>query len=162
VDNSKKCFKCGLEKALSEFYNHKAMADGHLNKCKDCTRKDSRETRDKNLDYYLEYDRQRANLPKRVETRLKYSQTPEGRLAAARAKSKWAESNLIKRAAITIVNNAVRDGRLEKGKACANCGKTGRLEAHHDDYAFPLVVRWLCCKCHREWHKLNGPGANAQ
>lgn len=37
----KKCFKCGLEKDLKEFYKHKAMKDGHLNKCKSCTKKDS-------------------------------------------------------------------------------------------------------------------------
>ena len=37
----KKCFKCGVEKPLTEFYVHPKMGDGHLGKCKDCTKKDS-------------------------------------------------------------------------------------------------------------------------
>lgn len=41
--DTKICFKCGRELPLSSFYKHPQMGDGHLNKCKDCTRKDVKE-----------------------------------------------------------------------------------------------------------------------
>jgi len=41
--NSKICFKCGEDKPLSAYYKHKKMGDGHLNKCKDCTKRDVKE-----------------------------------------------------------------------------------------------------------------------
>lgn len=58
----KKCFKCGLEKPLDEFYKHPRMADGHLNKCKECAKKDIHENYDKNAQSsdYIEKERARG------------------------------------------------------------------------------------------------------
>lgn len=55
----KKCFKCGIEKELSEFYKHPRMGDGHLNKCKDCTRRDSIDTYNKNTQSQKFYEKER-------------------------------------------------------------------------------------------------------
>jgi hypothetical protein len=45
----KRCFKCGIEKELSEFYAHPRMGDGHLNKCKQCTKNDVHNNYRKNI-----------------------------------------------------------------------------------------------------------------
>jgi hypothetical protein len=26
------------------------------------------------------------------------------------------------------------------------------IHAHHDNYHEPLNVRWLCTRCHKQWH----------
>jgi hypothetical protein len=145
MHDSKICFKCNIEQPLSEFYKHKMMADGHLNKCKTCTKNDAKENTLKNPEYYKEYDIIRNQLPHRKEYKKK-------------ANDKWKQENVIKRAASLIVNNHVRDGKLMKPDNCSICGiEPTRLHGHHDDYAKPLSVRWLCPKCHTAWHKINKP-----
>jgi hypothetical protein len=40
---SKYCIICKIEKPIDMYYKHPNMADGHLNKCKDCTKMHTRE-----------------------------------------------------------------------------------------------------------------------
>jgi len=57
---TKKCFKCSKIKPLSAFYKHNEMTDGHLGKCKECTKKDVRLHRDNNIERVKKYDRDRG------------------------------------------------------------------------------------------------------
>lgn len=55
------------------------------------------------------------------------------------------------------VELAERRGEIVRAGACSECFRVGKVHAHHDDYNFPLAVRWLCPKCHKTWHSLNIP-----
>lgn len=98
--------------------------------------------------------RHKRDRAKRLKAMKEYAATPEGRAAHAEARRRWAERNAEKRKAHVAVGNAVRDGRLTKGP-CEDAGEdcAGRIEAHHDDYAKPLEVRWLCRAHHGAVHQ---------
>ena len=158
MQESKICFKCEVHQPMSEFYKHSAMADGYLNKCKNCAKKDTKENSIKNYQYYRDYDNARANIPSRVEARYEYAKTDAGRQASAKARLKWDSLNSIKKMAATLIRRAICSGKIIKEYSCSVCGGSGRIEGHHDNYNFPLVVRWLCSQCHCNWHKENGQG----
>lgn len=144
----KHCGSCQNFLPVSFFGKRAASNDGLSSKCKDCQRK---------------YDKERANLPHRVKAREDYAKSRQGKLAGSKAKKEWIIKNLIKRSANIMVGNAVRDGKLAKPSNCECCKQEHvRLHGHHDDYAFPLIVRWLCPRCHNKWHKENGEGKNAK
>lgn len=139
----KTCFKCLLEKSLESFYKHSGTKDGHLNKCKDCTRADVSKHRLLN-DSVREYDRKRGN------------RQPKGYVKQYRERFPNKYKAHIK------LNNSLRDGHIRRGEECERCGVVGGLEAHHDDYLSPLEVRWLCSRCHSLHHAEFGEGLNAK
>lgn len=139
---SKQCFKCLCEKPLSEFYKHSRMADGHLNKCKDCTKQDTHAHRHGQArEKVLAYDRERAKQPHRVEHML-------------RTIAKWKQEHPDRRRAHSKLWNALKSGAVTAWPVCAVPDCCSKPEAHHPDYASPLDVVWLCPAHHKQAHAI--------
>jgi len=51
----------------------------------------------------------------------------------------------------SMVKIAISSGKLFKQK-CQEC-ELEKVDAHHPDYSKPLLVVWLCRKCHNKLHK---------
>jgi ribosomal protein S27AE len=130
---TKPCIACSEQKSLTEYYPHKGMKDGLLNKCKACCRRYSIEFRNQHLEHYREYDRQRFK-------------TTERQQSLARRQKRYRASNPEKNKARNDVSRALRTGVLVR-QPCEKCGDI-KVDAHHDDYSKPLDVRWLCRRCH--------------
>lgn len=65
----------------------------------------------------------------------------------------WRKNNPEIIYAYSAVQNALKHGRLKKGKCEIGKNCKGRIEAHHDDYFKPLDVRWLCRRHHKKLHR---------
>jgi len=134
----KTCFKCGESQDIECFYAHPMMADGHLGKCKTCTKRDVQQ------DYRLKRDAKREYEKKR-------SKTEKRRQAKARYQRERRRRNPEKSRANRLVNYAVRSGKLVP-QPCERQPCDQKAQAHHEDYSKPLDVNWLCFKHHREHH----------
>lgn len=60
------------------------------------------------------------------------------------------------------VGLAIRRGDLQRMPCEACDSRSVYTHAHHDDYAKPLEIRWLCAGCHAKWHAINGEAKNAR
>jgi hypothetical protein len=115
---------------MEDFYRHSAMSDGHLGKCKDCTKLDMRIDRD-TKPRVREYDRERAKLPHRIAN-------------AVRITRAWR----LKHKDRVRAHNMAANAKLTAPALCEGCGLPKKLEKHHPDYSKPLLVVWFCKPCH--------------
>lgn len=136
----KLCIECGVEKDIAEFYRHKQMADGHLNKCKPCIKAAVNAHRLANIDRFRAYDRARAKNPARAKD-------------AAAVTKRWRKADSRRLAAHNAVARALKAGKIE-AKPCEwlGCVST-ETYAHHESYDKPLTLVWYCQPHHKARHK---------
>lgn len=130
----KKCFKCKIEKSITGFYSHKQMADGHLNKCKECTKKDvqNRYNDPVAIKKIVEYERRRFQNPERKKKLMEYQKRRRHR-------------NPEKDKARRDIGRAIKKGVVRR-RPCDICGNIN-TEAHHTNYS-ANTFQWLCRKHH--------------
>ena len=147
TETDRACRQCGERKPLDGFAKDSRKINGRAYRCRECDRARHREYHQKpeakERDALYRRDIHWSDPQAARERRSKYrSAHPQPR-----------ERDPIKAAARRAVNEAVRYGRLPKPSACQDCGATGRIHGHHEDYNRPLAVDWLCARCHGVRHR---------
>ncbi len=133
---TKKCTQCHIVKTLDGFYFDQRRGQ-HITKCKECRRVQMREQ--KRAIYSPKKEKQR--YLRRRKNGMKFNWEGMRDKYPEKHKARWA------------LRNAVRQGRIKKGKCKINKQCHGRIEAHHKDYSKPLDVVWLCQKHHAKLHR---------
>ncbi len=89
---------------------------------------------------------------KRKAAQARYREQNAERMNALRTRD--AARNPERRRVYKIVQRALASGRLIRPVDCQECGAEDvAVHAHHNDYAKPLEVEWLCVDCHGRRHR---------
>jgi hypothetical protein len=141
----KRCYDCGLEKPLSDFYKNASKPDGLTPACKECHRA-------------WRKDHYRRNAEAVSASNRAWDKEHPDLVRAYNAKSTRARYRIKKHTGIFavyhLVARAVKAGVITP-EPCRICG--GRdVEAHHEDYKKPLDVLWYCRRHHARLHDITG------
>lgn len=142
MSDMKSCCQCREAKPRCEFHANARAKDGLRAACKACLRLSFAGYRERNREEIRARDR-----------RLRQAD-PARRARLNRSSAEWKLRNPEKFRAQQMLNRAVRLGQIKRGgcerAAQGDCG--GPIHAHHEDYARPLEVVWLCSSHHGQRH----------
>lgn len=136
------CTTCKQWFDFTNFYKSKRGSLGIKSECKKCHCLTNMATRD--------LAKHRATNREWMRS-SGYQQRPEVR--ARDLERSRVKNCTIHAKARALANRAVELGFLTRPELCPQCGRDGKIHAHHEDYTKPLDVEWLCTVCHGERHQ---------
>ena len=136
---TKICGRCKEWKPVIEFY--RSTRDRYRSQCKGCGREYKKEyySRPSAINHVKEY----YSRPDVIERTREYSKE-------YKREYRKRPGNYVKVTARRYLNAAVKSGIITR-EPCVMCGEP-RGQGHHPSYDKPLMVVWLCLKCHSLLH----------
>lgn len=143
----KKCIKCKIVKELNEFYNKN-------NICKSCLKEYKKKYYQLNKKHLDDLHKKYANENRSMvneycKKSLKISNKQQE--TRKRLEIKYKTEKRIQYLAKRKVEYALKSKKIIRGE-CNICKTDKNIHAHHNDYTKPLVIEWLCAKCHKQKH----------
>ena len=148
----RKCKECGKIKSIEEFY------PSQKSYCKKCHKERTinwQKNNPERLKIHQRNIRAKSSYRKKQAKFYRKWYAKHGRKRAKNyqeASSLWRKLNPQFAQISHIVQYAIKTGKIKKPNMCEACKEKRKLIAHHDNYEFPLKVRWLCYSCHKNLH----------
>lgn len=138
------CQRCNTTKLIIEFSLNRSKKSGYADWCKSCT--SAHEKKPEQTERARLRRRRWISIPDNREKLQQWRKLPESRRIA---RERTARERIIHKDKVWARDQAylaIRRGDLKR-QPCEVC-QSEKTDAHHDDYAKPFDVRWLCRKHH--------------
>lgn len=149
----KYCWMCGTFKDASKFNKNRSTHSGLQSYCNMCRAEIQREYRStpegKARDKRYEQSEKKKAVLKRYRSKLKYRKVWMKTRKKAMSNPNWWHKNRCH----GRLTYAIRTGKIKRPVRCSVCKIKCKPQGHHEDYDKPLVVVWLCAKCHKTKHQ---------
>lgn len=162
-DGKKICTQCKRKRSKEDFYKKSVNANKLSSICKICRRISAAKYRETHRKILAKKQRQ-YNEENKYECSKRSHERYIKNIDKSRAKSRnhykkhkkeiivhvtaYQKQYAEKHRARELVRLAIARGDLIRSEFCESCGNAGCIDSHHEDYSYPLEVRWLCRRCH--------------